>query len=411
MERGAPKPSFEETNGFMSPAFFDNPYPYYHKLRDHDPVYWSKKTKAWLVTDYETVSTGLRDKRLSVKRVKSNIEGLPPEAQRELTPLTSFYSEWMMYMDPPQHTRIRRTVSTALSPKMAEGMKDGINDTISNQLDKLRDRKSFDVIEDYAKPISLKVMADLFNIPPDDYAKIEGWSTQIVGFLGVNDTDPNRAFATQQAYFELVDFLQPLFEQRRANPQEDIISQLMVANEADRTIEGTEMTAVCANILVDGHEPMTNVIASGVLAFINDPSQRDLLAQDSALIDAAVDEVLRYEPPFQYSGRRATEDMVIGDKQVKKGQKVQFMLGAANRDPQVFDDPDTFNILRSPNKFTSFGFGSHYCIGAPIGRNVIAPALSRLLDEFPDLSLAPQQLEWHKSLGYRGLKSLKVEAR
>ena len=314
MEKGTRRPSFEETHGFMTPAFFDNPYPYYRQLRDHDPVYWSEKSQAWLVTDYQTVSSGLRDKRLSVKRVKSNLEGLPPETQEELAPLSSFYSEWLMYMDPPQHTRIRRTVGTALSPKMVDCMKSGINATVNHQLDKVKDRNGFDIVEDYAKPISLKVMADLFNIPPDDYAKIETWSTQIVGFLVVKDTNPDRAFATQRAFFELAGFLQPLFEERRTNPQSDIISQLMVANEAERRIEDTEMTAVCANILVDGHEPMTNVIASGVLSFINNPSQQALFRQDPTLIDSAVDEVLRYEPPFQYSGRRATEDMIIDSK-------------------------------------------------------------------------------------------------
>lgn len=400
--------TFEEQNGFLTPAFFDNPYPYYGQLRAYDPVYWSEKTQSWLVTCHTDVSSGLRDRRFSVKRGNVNIDKLPGDMQDELHPLRSFYSLWLMYMDPPEHTRLRKLVSQALSPKAVEGMKPGIEDTINQHLERIDSRDRLDLVRDFTKPLSLTVMANIFDIPSDDYSQIEDWSNKLVGFLGMRDVDSDKARETQTALFELSAYLDPIFRDRRRNPKSDLISQLIVAREEDERLSKQEILAVCTNVLIDGHEPIANSIVNGALAFLQNPAQIERLNRDPLLVDSAVDEVLRYDPPFQYSARRATEDVQIGDKVIQGGQRVQFMLGAANRDPESFPNPDNFDISRTGSRHASFGFGSHYCVGAPLGRAVLSITFGKLNQRLPYLRLPKQQLEWHQSLGYRGLRSLQV---
>lgn len=409
MEKFPKNRTFEEQNGFLTPSFFDNPYPYYHKLREHDPVYWSQRTQSWLVTSYNEVSIGLRDKSFSVKRGNVNIDILPGDIQKKLHPLRSFYSSWLMYMDPPEHTRLRQLAGKALSPKMVDGMRSGIEETANQLLSSISNRKgSINLMSDFAKPLSISVMANMFNISSYSYSKIEKWSNELVGFLGMRNIDSEKARTSQAALLELMSYLVPIFQERQRNPKNDLISQLIVAKENDETLSEQEILAVCTNILIDGHEPIANAIGNGVLAFLQNPSQVERLNENSLLAESVVDEVLRYDPPFQYSARKATENIELGNKIVQKGQRVQFMLGAANRDPKFFPNPDNFDISRKGNKHTSFGFGSHYCIGATLGRAVLDIAFTQLSQRLPNFKLANQELVWHQSLGYRGLKSLYV---
>ncbi len=202
-----------------------------------------------------------------------NIDTLPANVQDELHPLRSFYSLWLMYMDPPEHTRLRKLVGQALSPKVVEGMKPWIKDTIEQHLERIDGRDRIDLVKDFAKPLSLTAMANIFNIPPDGYSRIEEWSTELVGFLGMRNVYPDKARATQRALFELTDYLDPIFRERRRNPKNDLVSQLIIAREEDQSLNEQEILAVCTNVLVDGHEPIANSIVNGTLAFLQNPEK------------------------------------------------------------------------------------------------------------------------------------------
>lgn len=398
--------NIEEQFSFMSTSFYDNPYPFYTALQQADPVHWSDKTKSWLVTRYDDVSSGLRDSAFSSKRSSSHLQLLSPEVQSELTPLSDFYSLWLMYMDEPDHSRLRRLINRPFSAESVERQVSVIQEHANNLLNRVDEGNDVDLLNDYAMPLGVSTIGNMLGLEEKDHDLIIQWSTDLVGFLGAKG-DIEKGRSAQKTLGQLSEYLESLIAKPVDQVDSDLL-QTLIAGEKQGIITKPELMAIVANVLIDGHEPIANTIANGVYSLLQHPDQMQLLRDKPESIESATEEIIRYEPAFQYSARTATEDVVMGDKQIRQGERVQFMLGAANRDAVQFTDPQRLDLLRTPNNHGSFGFGIHYCPGARLGRRTVQIGINTLLAKSPNLELTGVKPEWKESLGYRALKTLEV---
>lgn len=386
--------------------FATNRYAIYDQLRAQDPVYWNQELQAWIVTSYSDVAAGLKDNRFSVRRGNTHLPALPPDAQLEFQPLQDFYQTWMMYTDGQDHARIRQAVNKSFSVAAVNRLKPTFDTIVDQHISTIAEKQTLDLLHDLAHPLGMAVIGAILGIPEADYQNVLHWSNDLVSFLGSKTADPQVARSVQTSMFEFKSYLHDVLHTRRANPQHDLISQLITDTQAGLSDE--DIFAIVSNILVDGHEPIANTIANGIAALLTHPNQRELLQRDPNLIPSAVEELLRFEPTFQYSARRATEDLTLHGETIRKDQRVLFMTAAANRDPQQFQHPDELNIQRIENKHFSFGFGAHYCLGGALGRAVVGTAIERLLTTFPNMQLANETVDWIPSLGYRAMTSLPI---
>ncbi len=399
-------PSFNKKDyTLLSKDFFTNPHPYYDLLRREDPVYWFAPKDAWLVTRYEDVSASLRDQRFSVRRDK--VELLPPDVREELEPLRRFYSMWLMYLDAPDHTRLRKSTNRAFVPAEIQGMEENIAQSAKQFLTPLRGKEQIDVLNDFATPLSIKVVADMIGFPEQDHMQVKEWSDDIVAYLVGRVPEKIEAGRNaQNAMHELGSYLKQFVSQPTGKVT-NLLNHVYSAVTGG-VLNEEELIAICSNIIVDGHEPIANAITSSTLALLQNPDQRDLFLHDPTTQHTAIEELLRYEPPFPYAGRRVKENLILGNQEIKEGQRVLLMLDAANRDPEAFSEPHRLDLKRTDVKHRAFGFGQHFCIGAPLARPTIQEGLQSLFRTFPTMTLTDKPLERHQTIGYRSLKSLPV---
>jgi len=394
-----------------SPEFEQNPYPLYHQLRAEAPAYWSEAWGCWLLTRYDDVVNTLRDhKRFSsVGRLTSVIEQELPEPVREqIQPLVRHYSTGLINVDPPDHTRLRGLVHKAFTPRVIERLRSHVQEIVDGLLDQVQAAGRMDVIADLSYPLPVTVIAELMGIPKNDHEQFKAWSGQIVEFMATPRPTPAILLRSQEALLALRSYFRHIFaEQQRQAPREDLISALVAVEEAGDKLAEEELLSTCVTILIGGHETTTNLIASGLWALLQHPEQLQKLRTRAELIGPAVEEFLRYEGPFQRNRRIATEDVRLNGQQIKKGELVVQFLGAANRDPAQFPEPDRLDIERSPNKHLAFGYGVHFCLGAALARLEAPLAINTVLRRMPDLQLATDKLEWQNTV-FRGLQELPV---
>lgn len=389
---------------FLTDSFFRNPYPYYRLIQNKDHVHWNEKYKMWLVTRYQDVTDALRDPHLSVQR--SPLAPLPHSAQEELQPLASFYRMWLMFSDPPKHDRLRRRVGNAFTPRMVEAMRPDIEARANRLLDALPANGRMELLADFAVPLSILSLMSVVGIDAEHYTRVRAWSTEIVAVLGTSQPDVDLARRAQRNFLELESYFRRLLTARRRDPGGDLLSRALLCGQETGSLSENEIIAMCANILVDGHEPVANLLANGLVALWHNPEQWSSLWQDPRLLDSAVEEMLRYDPPFQYAGRRSLQELEIGGRKIKRNQRVLLVLAAANRDPAYFRDPDRFDISRPHSHHCAFGLGVHFCLGAALGRLIMRVALESLIQRMPGLTVPAQALERQRSLGFRAFRRL-----
>lgn len=392
----------------LHPDTLTNPYPTYHRLRVNDPVHWSENIKSWVLTRYDDVVSGLRDPRLSVRRDNTYMGMLPEDVQQELQPLRRFFSLWMVFSDPPAHTRIRGLVNKAFVPRVVAGMKPYIQRIVDELLDVVQHSGHMDVLYNLAYPLPIVVIAEMLGVQPEDREQFKKWSDDIVAFMGTGQPIPDRGRRAQQSMLELMDYFHTTVERRRKNPKDDLLTALISVADQSDTLSEEELFATCANLLIGGHEPTTNLIGNGLLALLRNIDQLQKLQNSPSLIELAVDEFLRYDCPFQYAARRAKEDIKIDGRLIAQNQRVLLMLAAANRDPSRFPDPDRLDISRKENAHLAFGFGNHFCLGASLAKAEAQIAINTILRRMPTLQLASENIEWRQDLGFRGLTSLPI---
>ncbi|MBZ0285455.1 MAG: cytochrome P450 [Anaerolineae bacterium] len=394
----------------LSPEFQANPYPVYDMLRVNAPVFFWDQWGIWFLTRYEDCAALLKDARLAheIQNVMSREElGLPPEPPAEYQPYMEMVRGWMLFRDPPTHTRLRMLVHKAFTPRMVENLRGRAQAITDRLLDAVQDKKQMDIIQDLAVPLPVTVIAEMLGVPTDEQDLFRGWSRDLAGTLELTDSPEvyERGTAATVAFSA---YLRDLANARRKHPQDDLMSALVAAEEAGDKLTEQELIATCILLLVAGHETTTNLIGNGMLALLRHPEQLEKLRNDPVLIKPAIEEVLRYDSPVQMTSRMVMTDMEFQGQHLRKGSQVSFMLGAANRDPEQFANPDQLDISRESNPHLAFSNGIHYCLGAPLARLEGQIAISTLLKRLPKMGLLDDAPPYRPTYVLRGLKALPI---
>ena len=395
----------------FDPAFKADPYPTYSELRSSARVHrvtLPDGRRVWLITRYEDVLAVFKDGRF----VKNWRKVLTPEQLAQIPPMPEVMeplSTNMLDTDPPDHTRLRALVSKAFTPRLIEQMRPRVQAIADTLLDAVQDRGEMDLIDDYAFPLPIIVIAELLGVPAEDRDRFREWSDAAVSGDASQEYLEKVLIPHMQAF---TDYLRQMFEEKRKNPGEDLISALVRADEAGEKLSEDELFGMVFLLLVAGHETTVNLIGNGVLALLQHPDQLEKLRDDPSLIKYAVEELLRYDGPVETSTERfAREDVRIGETVIPRGEMVLVVIAAADRDPDRFPDPDALDITRSDNKHLAFGKGIHHCLGAPLARMEGQIAIATLLRRMPELRLkgSPESLSWRSGMVLRGLQGLPVE--
>jgi cytochrome P450 len=391
-----------------SRAFQRNPYPTYDQLRVTKPILYHEPLKLWFLSTYQDVSNLLKDRRLgrSIDHVMSREErgAVPPP--ESLKPFTRLSEHSLFDMEPPDHTRLRSLVHKAFTPNRVTALRAEIEKIANALLDEAEKRESMDIIEDFAMPLPVTVIAELLGVPEADRYHLRPWSQDIVKMYELDHT-PEQERRAVQAATDFSAYLRDLARQRRATPQDDLMTALVMAEETGDRLTEDELISTCVLLLNAGHEATVNVIGNGLFALFQHPDQLQSLKNDPALVESAVEEMMRYDTPLQLFRRWVFEDIEYRGHCFKKGTEVALLFGSANRDPARFDEPDRLNIRRKDNPHISFGAGIHYCLGAPLARLELVVAVGTLFRRFPRLRLAAQP-DYKDGYVIRGLKELLV---
>ncbi len=392
-----------------SPEFKRDPYPIYAELRAHTPIFYDDALGMWVVSRHEDVSALLRDRRLgrSIQHIRTRAElGLPPKDPR-YAPFDRLSENSMFDKEPPDHTRLRGLVHKAFTPRRIESLRAQIQATADALLDAAAARDSIDLLEDFAVPLPVAVIAELLGVPEADRHKLRPWSADIVAMYELNHT-PAQADRAIQAAGEFSDYLRHLAAQRLRDPQNDLITALATVEEAGEMLTEDELVSTCVLLLNAGHEATVNVMGNGMWALFRHPDQLALLRSNPAAHAAgAVEEMMRYDTPLQLFRRWVLEDMDWRGAAFRQGQQVALLFGSANRDEQTFPNADQLDITRTENPHISFSLGIHFCLGAPLARLELQTALATLMRRLPTMRL-DYEPHFRDSYVIRGLKDLIV---
>ena len=386
------------------PGFNADPFPHYHRLREVDPVHQSP-LGFWVLTRYEDCVAVLRDQRFGRAGFEGFLESVyGSPAGYERLPRS------MLFQDPPDHTRLRALVSRAFTPRVVEGLRPRIQQVVDEIIDRALDARSMEVIGDLAYPLPVTVISEMLGVPAGDQESIKGWSADIARSLDAIglQVDPDIVERGRVARRAIGDYFRELLPERRRQPRDDLLSLLIAAEEQGDKLSEGELLSTCILLYIAGHETTVNLIGNGLLALLRHGDQLRRLREEPALAASAVEELLRYDGPVQRTARFTTVDVEIGGRAIDKGAMVVTVIGAANRDPAQFTEPDRLDLGRVDNRHIAFGFGIHFCLGAPLARLEGQVALGTLARRLPALALATNTVEWRESQVLRGLKALPI---
>jgi len=390
------------------PRFFSDPYPLYRHLRENDPVQRNPFFDGWSLSRYKDVVAILKDPRYSCDERKS--KRYPRLRQQMEEAGVSLEQEnrqrSMVRMDPPDHRRLRGLVNKAFTPRAVQRLAPRIEAIASDLLDKAADRGEMDFMRDFAGPLPVIVIAEMLGIPAEDHGRFKQWSDDAISSLGVASAEDRRR--TKKASEELMAYLREIADQRRKQPREDLITGLLQAEEQGDRLTWDEFFSTVFLLLVAGNETSTNMLGNGLLALLRQPEQFALLRARPELAESAVEEILRWNCPVVLTTRFPKEDIAFGDALFKKGETVVCLFASANHDPEMFPQPERFDIARAENKHLAFGLGIHFCLGAPLARLEGRIAFNLLAQRFSNMKLATDELQWVRNTAIRGLKALPI---
>ena len=386
------------------PEFNADPYPFYHRLREADPVHHSP-LGFWVLTRYDDCVMVLRDPRFGRAGFEGLLESVYGNTVEQGRLPTS-----MLFRDPPDHTRLRGLVSRAFTPRVVEGLRPRIQQIVDGLLDRVQGAGRMEVISDLAYPLPVTVISEMLGVPEEDRERIKQWSADIARSLDAIGlpTDPEIVDRGRTGRRAIGDHFRSLIPDRKKRPRGDLLSLLIEAEEQGDKLSEGELLATCVLLYIAGHETTVNLIGNGLLALLRHPKELERLRDEPALIQSAVEELLRYDGPVQRTARITNADVELGDHKIPKGSMVAPVIGAANRDPAHFPDPDRLDVSCPDNRHIAFGFGIHFCLGAPLARLEGQITLGTLLHRMPQLALSTERPEWRESQVLRGLKALPV---
>ncbi len=387
-----------------------DPHAFYRRLRSEDPVHWCEPIKLWLVTRYDDVIRSLRDPRLSSNRTGMYVQALEPGLRTRVQPLIDHIGKWVQQTDEPDHGRLRKLVTSAFTQQMVEAARPRIEAAIDAMLGALPADGPVDLMEAFCIPLPATVICELLGVPVGQRDRFRAATARLAAFSGRGG--PALAGFAEDAHAalgELAAMFEPLIEERRAAGKGDLLSALVSANADGDRLSDDELLAMCVFLFLAGHDTTASGIANGILALLRNPAQfAALKAGVDDLVGGAVEETLRYESPVPRAVRLARESLEIGGRTIAAGQLVVFLLGAANRDPAQYPDPDVFDIRRNPKRILAFGHGLHFCIGALLARIEMELAFRAVVRRLPGLRLAGEPVVWKTAMGLRAPEKLEV---
>jgi cytochrome P450 len=391
------------------PALLADPFPLYRRLRDEDPAHWSTRLKAWVLTRYDDVKRVCLDMTMSSDRLRPFFAKLPPPEAKRVEELARYLTLWMVFRDPPEHTRLRRLAAKVFHVRSINALRPNIEATTRWLLEAIGERERFDFIADFAGPLPALVIIDMLGAPREELGRLKHLSDEMSLFIGSARDAPEKYARAAAATREMAGIFRELILARRAAPQRDLLSELVALDDGGDRLSDDELVATCILLLFAGHETTTHHLANGLRALLQFPDQLEALRSNAALAPAAVEELLRYDGPIGAQVRIVQEPHELHGRQLKVGERVFLLMNAANRDPRAYDDPDRVDLKRSGVPHLTFGFGAHICLGFPLARlegQIALPAVLARWKHFEMVS-EPKYLD---SMVLRGMQAMPLRA-
>lgn len=389
----------------LDPENLADPYPLYRRLREYDPVHWDPFLHCWVVTTYSETVTVLH--KFSAARTPSPAQ-LNAMRLGALEPIAAVMVRQMLFLDAPAHTRLRALCSAAFTPRRVELLEAHIREIADDLIDQVIASGRMDVIADFANPLPAIVTAEMLGVPTADHAQLKLWSADFAEMLGNFQHNPERAEQVLRSVREMTAYFASALRDTARRPREGLLQALARAEVDGARLTEEEVIANAIVTMVGGQETTTNLIGNGLLTLLRHPQQLARLRDDPTILASGVEELLRYESPSQHTGRIVPEDVVLGGKQLRRGQAVMAVMAAANRDPARFPDPDRLDLERRDNRHLAFGWAAHFCFGAPLARMEAQIAFATLLRRLRGVAAATDTFRWRSNLGLRGLCALPV---
>ena len=374
-------------------------------LRERGSILRTYRFSGWLVLGFDEVQSVFKDKRFSSDMRKNRFISRLLRAGSEDGYVPTLDDPGILNLDPPDHTRIRKLVSPAFMRKYIASLEPRIREIVDDCLADAGD--ALDIVNQLAKPLPAIVIAELLGLPRKDLPRFQQLSSELLGLTQLEDPEAQQTATIANKI--LIDYFADIIEQKRKSPGQDLICQLIDAEDEGDRLSAREMYSTCVLLLLAGHETTTRLISNGMYLLLNHPEQLARLQAVPELIPNAIEEILRFEPPVQLMPRFALEDMQFNGRPIKKNQMCLVSIASANRDENANRDPDVFDVTRKDIKHVSFGYGIHLCLGLTLARLEGKIAIEALLTRFPDMTLAKQELEWDTSLLVRGTSHLYVD--
>jgi pimeloyl-[acyl-carrier protein] synthase len=389
----------------VSPQMMVDPYPIYRRLREEQPVFWSDTWNAWVVSRFDDVAASLKDKENLSNENRQGLlfAGLTDDERQSLCPLRHYFAQKdVIGSDPPDHTRMRALVQKAFTPKTVNALEPKIRSMAEGMIGGAVRSGRFDFIHEVAHPLPVMLIAEMLGAPVEDRHHFKKWSSDILAFQGTGQTTFGPAMISQKSLMEMFAYMNALIDDRRKSPREDLITALALAEEGGQGFSRDELLATCNTILTAGHETTTNLIGNLVHQLLLNPDQWAALKENPALINPAIEEALRYEAPKQRNFRRVKKGHIFAGVEFAENEMVFQVIGAANRDPANVENPETFDIRRAKIDHLSFGYGIHFCLGAPLARMEARVVLETLIKHLPNAELVPGSMQWQERVQFRG---------
>lgn len=397
--------------GLVSTQIFNDPHPLYHMLRYAEPVHWSTVLNAWVLTSYEDVHDALKDSRFSnaLRRAVGTAQ-LAPELQEKMKPIDECLSLWVLNLDAPEHHTLRLLLMRGFTPKALQAMRPRITEIANELLDAFPKAGTIDFVQAYAKPLPVRVIAEMFGVPPDGRSLLSEWSAHISQYFEYGPSRPEILDNMTRSVAEMTEYLRGIAEENRKEPRDNVLGDLIRAQEQGTVLTEEQLLATCLMLLFAGHDSTVNLIGSAMLSLLTNRDQLALLKSDASLMRNAVHEFLRFESPVMRHDRVAREDIELHGNTILAGQRIVLVLGAANRDPARFPNPDQLDVTReNANKHLTFGAGAHSCLGGALAVAQAEIALNLLLERYPKVQPGSAPFSWREHFNFRGLRSLPVE--
>ena len=395
----------------FSDEILQDPYPTYARLLEEGPLHYvdvGSKWAVWSVFSHAECSAMAKDPRCSAKRAQQQLLALPLSRQAEFSELARMLGLWLIFMDPPEHTRLRKLLNKGFSPAAIEALRPQVEAIVDRMLRPLEHGSEVELMREFANPMPVRIICEMLGIPQELNETFVNWSRAIALFRGSPDRNIEQAKAAQDALIELTEFFRRTVAERKKNKGNDLISLLIDIEEEGEVLTEEELYAQCIALLFAGHETTRNLIGNGMYTLLKHPQETAELRENPDMIRTTVEELLRYESPVQFTARVLKEDIEICGQRIPRRWTILCMLGAANRDPKRFKEPNKLDLKRLNNQHLAFSAGPHACIGGQLARLEGQIAIQNLVQRFPNMKLTGPKPEWASTFGFRGLKSLPV---